>query len=141
MSPQPVKPADWNDAYVWPQPDDIPEPTPEEFIVTGTQEVDGHKPGEIFTAYIEPDRRAMLVEFGHLGVRPVGEDERTVEELKDAARDLKIKGFSTLSKEELATAVDEAQAAAIALEAEQTQQVPQSQQSQPKPSAPPGDKE
>lgn len=49
------------------QEDNI-EPQDKRYKVVGTQAVDGHLPGEEFTATLLPQREALLVEYGHLEV-------------------------------------------------------------------------
>jgi hypothetical protein len=66
------KPADWNDAYVWPQPDaPAEEDEAQHYEVTGIQAVSDdhlvpHQPGETFTGVIAPTRRSLLIAGGHL---------------------------------------------------------------------------
>jgi hypothetical protein len=109
------KPADWNEALVWPQPDVEPHgPDEQEFENTGTSIVDGHSPGERWTASIEPARLALLLSGGHVQV--VAGDTR--EDLLAKAKELGIAGRSKMSKEELQAAVEDA----VAQQAQQTQQ-------------------
>jgi hypothetical protein len=104
--PTPSKPADWNDAYVWPQPGEaeVPHET-KEYEVTGTASVDGHAPGTTFSAALDPTREGLLLAGGHLRVK------ESLEDLKAAARELDISGRSKMSEEELKRAVEEARAA------------------------------
>jgi hypothetical protein len=106
------KPADWNDAYVWPQPDaPAEEDEAQHYEVTGIQAVSDdhlvpHQPGETFTGVIAPTRRSLLIAGGHLRlVVP-----ETLEDLRAKARELEIPGRSKMSTEELKQAIAEAQA-------------------------------
>jgi hypothetical protein len=104
-------PEGWNPALVWPQPGmELPEPSPDDFVVSGTQAVDGHPPGAQFSAHIPDWRKQMLLDGGHLLQLKRHEDERTVEELKAQAKEMGLSGYSKLDKEELSALVDEAAA-------------------------------
>lgn len=98
-------PADWNPALVWPQPGDETGPETEEFRVIGTTSVDGHAPGTTFTAIMSDDRKALLL-GSHLEL--VVPD--SVEELREEARELDVKGRSKMTKDELKEAVEKARA-------------------------------
>lgn len=51
-----------------PDPEPEPEATEETYIVSGPHEVDGHAPGEQYTATYEPGHRAFLVDGGYIKV-------------------------------------------------------------------------
>lgn len=100
----PDKPADWNDAYVWPPPDQphLGEDAVE-YEVVGETSVDGHAPGEKFKASLSEDRRRLLL-GSHLAL--VAPD--SFRELQAKARELDIPGRSGMDKAELQQAVDAA---------------------------------
>lgn len=108
----PEKPADWNDAYVWPQPGEEVPPDAEEFEVVGEASVDGHAPGERFKAVISDERKALLL-GSHLElVNPVAEakpkdlaEAHTKEELEAMAERLGVSVKSNANKADLAKAI------------------------------------
>lgn len=55
--------------------------TEQEYVVTGPQEVDGHAPGEKFTATLDLERREFLIATGHL--EPV-QDQATNDQDEEA---------------------------------------------------------
>jgi hypothetical protein len=111
-----------------------PAPEPEEFVVVGTTSVDGHSPGQRFTAVIPEERVSLLLQGGHIErVQEIAENASKAD-LVDRAKALGIKGGSAMNKEELAAVVAET-------EAQQTQQTQQSQQVQDKSALAQDDKE
>lgn len=105
MIPMPEKPTDWNDAFVWPQPPgDSEDPRAEEFEVVGVTSVDGHAPGSRFRAVIDDARKHLLFQGGHVAL--VAPD--TLDELREKARELDIKGRSKMDRDDLERAVEEA---------------------------------
>jgi hypothetical protein len=108
MNDIPQKPADWNPALVWPQPEQDMTPQAEEFEVIGETAVDGHPPGSRFKAVLDANRKRLLL-GSHLELVAGA----TLEELQEQAKGLDIKGRSKMDKAQLQEAVEHALAGQV----------------------------
>ena len=79
---------------------------PETFRVIGNQEVHGAAPGDTFEAALPQAEVAALVAGGHVEQERDVTAESTKAELEARARELEIEGRSSMSKDELAAAIE-----------------------------------